>query len=73
MPVPWQKKFVELINQTERLIGKYPEDNLHYEVTLKNDLGRKVKDPLADYERGRRQLPYLITEESEKTFRDILH
>jgi hypothetical protein len=58
MPVKWQKQFVKLMNEAEELIGEYPREGLHYDVFLRNALGQRVEDPLRDYERGRRRLPY---------------
>jgi hypothetical protein len=72
MPIPWQKKFVKLMNQADKLIGGFP-DNGYYTVYLRDEKGRFIKDTLADYERGRRRLHYKTNEEAKKTFRDILH
>jgi len=51
MSAEWQHAFVELIEQVEDLYGGYDMD---YTVHLTNQRGRFTKDPLRDYERGRR-------------------
>jgi hypothetical protein len=54
MPVEWQVRFVECMTELDELI----DWRQNYYVYLRDDKGRFTSDPLADYDRGRRQLPY---------------
>lgn len=56
LPVEWQEKFVNLLNEAEQLMGKVPSEGT-YKVLLQSDKGRYITDPLRDYERGRRRIP----------------
>jgi len=50
MPPEWQHNFVELLEQfSDRYYGYDLEYTVHKRVN-----GKFVKDPLSDYERGRR-------------------
>ncbi len=60
MPDEWQKQFVALLDEAESLYGGY---NMQYTVMARDNSGRFVKDPLRDYQRGRRKIepkPYTI-------------
>ena len=52
MPDEWQTKFVELLEEAQDHFGPDADDN--YTVQLRDQKGRFVEDPLADYQRGRR-------------------
>lgn len=56
MPTEWQAKFVGLLEQLDRAIDWRPAAGCYW-VSVKDKRGRYIRDPLADYERGRRQLP----------------
>lgn len=47
MPVEWQKKMVDLINQVPKTLD-WPEDD-DYTVQLRDERGRFKTDPLANY------------------------
>jgi len=51
MSAEWQHEFVRLMNEVQELYGGYEMD---YKVIARNDRGGFVRDPLRDYERGRR-------------------
>lgn len=55
MPNEWQERFVECLLELENAFGR-PE-NGNYFVNLRDDRGKFLKDPLADYDRGRRRIP----------------
>lgn len=55
MPLEWQKTFVKCLNQLDNKIDWRPESG-RYWVQLKDSIGRYCKDPLMDYERGRRRI-----------------
>lgn len=53
-PNKWQEKFVELLNELGEMFERIPTKGT-YAVNLRDDTtGRFIKDPLCDYERGRR-------------------
>jgi hypothetical protein len=54
MPDEWQARFVAMLQEVDDYLGDYPNS---YEVRLRDDSGRYVRDDLADYERGRRIIP----------------
>jgi hypothetical protein len=57
-PISWQKRFVKCLNELEELFGNVPLKGT-YKVYLKDkSTGRFLSDPLMNYERGRRQIPY---------------
>lgn len=64
MPVVWQNMFVQLMETLDETIDWRPQQGC-YRVTL-NEVdqtegwmwGKELTDPLADYERGRRRIPY---------------
>lgn len=56
-PVEWQKRFVKCIEELEELFGDVPNEGL-YSIHLRNDKGQYIPDPLGDYERGRRRIPF---------------
>ncbi len=55
MPTEWQQRFVECLEQLDDAIDWRPVDG-RYWVRLKDSDGRFVRDPLMDYERGRRRI-----------------
>ena len=55
MPPDWQRRLVSLMHEVEAELGGFPEEG-SYTVNLRDDRGRWMHDPLADYERGRRRL-----------------
>lgn len=55
-PPEWQRKFVSLLEELEKMFGKVPEDG-HYVVSLKDDHNHFIHDTFKDYQRGRRQIP----------------
>lgn len=54
-PDEWQTKFVALLEVLHGLFGDVPAEGT-YHITLKNDAGKFISDPLRDYERGRRHI-----------------
>ena len=56
MPTEWQARFVACLEQLDAAIEWSPDDG-RYWVRLKDGQGRFVRDPLMDYERGRRRVP----------------
>lgn len=56
MPVEWQRRFVQCLEQLDDSIDWRPSKG-GYWVSLRDSKGRFMRDPLADYERGRRRLP----------------
>jgi hypothetical protein len=57
MPVEWQRKLAALLEELDHSIDWRPQEGRYF-VQLKNGQGRFMEDPLSDYERGRRRLPY---------------
>ncbi len=57
MPVDWQRRFVELVNQVRETLEV--DDMPAYRVNAL-DGKRFVRDPFGDYERGRRRVPRKI-------------
>ncbi len=57
MPQQWQEKFVALLEELDETIDWRPPSG-RYWVRLKDKNGKYVADPLRDYERGRRFIPY---------------
>jgi len=55
MPDEWQARFVACLEQLDEAIRWRPETG-RYWVRLKDGDGRFVRDPLMDYERGRRRI-----------------
>jgi hypothetical protein len=53
MPVAWQRRFVQCLEELDELIDWRPASG-RYWVQLKDRHGRYVSDPFMDYERGRR-------------------
>jgi hypothetical protein len=53
MPIEWQIRFVECMTELDETI----DWRQNYYVYLRDDKGRFMNDPFADYDRGRRQLP----------------
>ena len=60
MPVEWQKRFIECMEELDNLI----DWEQRYEVSLRDDDGHFLSietDPLNDYERGRRKIPLKVS------------
>ncbi|WP_431861401.1 hypothetical protein [Azospirillum sp.] len=49
MPVEWQHRFVALMDEAEAMGLTTPSD---YEVRRRDDTGRYIEDPWANYRRG---------------------
>lgn len=58
MPVEWQRRFVACLKELDRSIDWRPRVGCYW-VRLKDDAGRFMRDPLMDYDRGRRRLPII--------------
>jgi len=56
MPEPWQAKFVALLQELDDKIDWRPPKG-RYWVQLRDEQGHIMRDPLMDYERGRRRVP----------------
>lgn len=52
MPVPWQKRFVALMNEAEQMGYTWPTVGREYSVQLRDDRGRFIRDPLRFYRRA---------------------
>jgi hypothetical protein len=57
MPVEWQRRFIRCMHEMSDWIDWCPPGGNYY-VKLRDSKGRFLQDPYADYERGRRQLPF---------------
>lgn len=55
MPTDWQKRFVQCLEELDELMDWRPKQG-RYNVQLRNG-NLYTKDPLMDYERGRRIVP----------------
>lgn len=55
MPIEWQENFVALLDELDERIDWRPKEGKYW-VTLKDDSGKFMHDPLMDYERGRRKV-----------------
>jgi hypothetical protein len=55
MPLCWQGRFVALLREAGATYDAIPEDG-QYHVSLRDEKGRTLHDPLRDYERGRRRI-----------------
>lgn len=55
-PVEWQRKFVALLEDLDEMFSDEYTDG-EFVVQMRDKKGRFVADGLADYERGRRQIP----------------
>lgn len=77
MPEPWQSKFVKLLDELDKSIDWAPKKGCYRvqlcEVADEYDeeeerhmerWGAEIDDPLADYNRGRRRLPLLVSAQS---------
>ena len=57
MPVRWQRRFVHLLHDLRAALGedtaKAPSQ---YDVRVRDERGRFVRDPYSDYNRGRRRV-----------------
>lgn len=63
MPGEWQARFVQCLEELDEAIDWRPECSDRYYCFLKDGrTGRFKNDPLADYERGRRRLPFKFPE-----------
>ena len=56
MPVEWQRRMVELLEEMERTCNAHGIDIPFTQVVLRSSQGRFMHDYLASYERGRRRL-----------------
>lgn len=56
MPAEWQERFVECLKELDETIDWRPQEGCYW-VRLKDSRGRFARDPLGDYERGRRRIP----------------
>lgn len=56
MPKDWQARFVMALAEIERRFDAFPGEGC-YDVLLKDDSGKVMDDPLANYDRGRRIIP----------------
>jgi|SRR6185503_2450402 len=54
-PIEWQRRFVTCLAELEDMFGPAP---CGYRVSAMKIGGAFVEDPLHDYERGRRRVPY---------------
>ena len=54
MPFEWQWEFIALINEIPSQLQV--DDMPSYRVNMVDDKNKFVKDPFADYERGRRKI-----------------
>ena len=61
MPPEWQRRFVECLEELDATIDWRPADG-RYWVELRDSKGRFQRDPLQDYERGRRRVPWRTEE-----------
>jgi hypothetical protein len=57
MPKEWQDRFVKCLEELDEKIDWRPQEGCYW-VKLKDDKGRYMRDPLMDYERGRRRVPF---------------
>lgn len=55
MPLEWQRRFVECLQELDDTMDWRPSEG-RYWVQLRDGDGKRVADPLADYERGRRRI-----------------
>ena len=57
MPLEWQEKFVNMVEEIGEKFPDYQPIDTTYHVQLRDDkTGLFIDDPIADYERGRRRL-----------------
>lgn len=56
MPKAWQARFVDCLTELDSAIDFYP-DGLTRFVRARDNRGRFIPDPFADYESGRRVIP----------------
>lgn len=56
MPIEWQERFVALVDETHARFPGWEPERGTWRVYLKDEKGRFMDDPLADYERGMRRL-----------------
>lgn len=56
MPMEWQVRFVECLDQLDDSIDWRPKEG-RYWVELRDSQGKFASDPLRDYSRGRRTIP----------------
>lgn len=53
MPATWQRRFVALVEESA---ATFPGWSANWNVTMRDERGRFLQDPLGDYQRGRRRL-----------------
>ena len=51
MPVPWQERFVALMEEAEEMGYRWPTVGERYNVQLRDSDGRFISDPLRHYRR----------------------
>lgn len=56
MPDEWQARFVELLDELDEAYGELPDLPASWMIRAKDSSGSFVKDPYADYQRGRRKV-----------------
>lgn len=57
MPDEWQERFIRCMEELDETIDWRPKEG-RYWVYLRDKNGRRIEDPLGDYERGRRRIPH---------------
>lgn len=65
-PIEWQRRFVECLEELNDMCAglRLLPDGAHYDVFVRGDRGRRVRDDFAAYERGRRRVALQIPEAS---------
>lgn len=58
MPTEWQRNFVDLLKKLDGTINWRPDGKTYWVQLKDNETGEYCHDELADYQRGRRILPY---------------
>jgi hypothetical protein len=59
MPIDWQRRFVKCLKQLDDKIDWRPDEATYWCLLRDNKTGRYIgNDPLADYDRGRRIIPF---------------
>lgn len=58
MPEHWQRRFVECLEELDAAIEWRPTDGQYWVVMREGGRNRYLRDPLMNYERGRRRVPF---------------
>lgn len=62
MPDEWQTRFVRCLMELDAAYRHLDLDNINYAVSIRNDKGEFVRDPVPHYNRGRTRVePHLET------------